>query len=104
MSFLDEGLPNLSSYTTLIAPPFVRIQDHSVRTSWSSSNYRTLQFPMQLSEESKEVININPCVGHFDRANLAKRISRIIDISRVTIHYGWIPLVIYLGTYANGPR
>jgi import receptor subunit TOM7 len=34
---------------------------------------------MQLSDESKE------------------RIAKIIDVSRVAIHYGYLPLIIYLG-------
>ncbi|KAF2261153.1 hypothetical protein CC78DRAFT_584004 [Lojkania enalia] len=33
----------------------------------------------QLSEESKE------------------RIARVIDVSRVAIHYGYLPLILYLG-------
>ncbi|PMD28440.1 hypothetical protein NA56DRAFT_696211 [Hyaloscypha hepaticicola] len=37
---------------------------------------------MQLSEESKE------------------RIGKIIDISRVAIHYGYLPLILYLGMAA----
>jgi import receptor subunit TOM7 len=41
---------------------------------------------MGLSEESKE------------------RIGRIIDVARVSIHYGYLPLILYLGyTYSN-PR
>ncbi|KAK0636228.1 TOM7 family-domain-containing protein [Bombardia bombarda] len=39
-----------------------------------------------LSEESKE------------------RIGRIIEISRVAIHYGYLPLVLYLGYTRSEPR
>ncbi|KAJ5715037.1 uncharacterized protein N7483_012218 [Penicillium malachiteum] len=35
---------------------------------------------VQFSEETKE------------------RVSKVIDISRVAIHYGYLPLIIYLGT------
>ncbi|PMD49239.1 Tom7-domain-containing protein [Hyaloscypha bicolor E] len=42
---------------------------------------------MQLSEESKE------------------RIGKIIDISRVAIHYGYLPLILYLAGYTRSePR
>ncbi|KAK2628677.1 hypothetical protein QTJ16_001780 [Diplocarpon rosae] len=41
---------------------------------------------MQLSEESKE------------------RIGKVIDYSRVAIHYGYLPLVIYLGYTFSEPR
>ncbi|KAI4743462.1 hypothetical protein E4T50_06177 [Aureobasidium sp. EXF-12298] len=41
---------------------------------------------MQLSEETKE------------------RISRVIDISRVAVHYGYLPLIIYLGYTRSVPR
>ncbi|KAF2181891.1 Tom7-domain-containing protein [Zopfia rhizophila CBS 207.26] len=40
----------------------------------------------QLSEESKE------------------RIARIIDVSRVAIHYGYIPLILYLGYSRSEPK
>ncbi|PSN71027.1 Tom7-domain-containing protein [Corynespora cassiicola Philippines] len=39
-----------------------------------------------LSEESKE------------------RISRIIDVSRVAIHYGYLPLILYLGYTHSNPK
>lgn len=35
----------------------------------------------QLSEESRE------------------RISKVLDLGRVALHYGWIPFVIYVGEY-----
>ncbi|RYO57182.1 hypothetical protein AA0113_g8119 [Alternaria arborescens] len=40
----------------------------------------------QLSEESKE------------------RIARIIDVSRVAIHYGYLPLILYLGYSQSVPK
>ncbi|KAK0720852.1 TOM7 family-domain-containing protein [Lasiosphaeris hirsuta] len=39
-----------------------------------------------LSEESKE------------------RITRIIEVSRVAIHYGYLPLILYLGYTRSEPR
>ncbi|KAF2490367.1 Tom7-domain-containing protein [Mytilinidion resinicola] len=41
---------------------------------------------VSLSEESKE------------------RIARIIDVSRVAIHYGYLPLILYLGYTHSEPR
>ncbi|CZR58972.1 TOM complex component Tom7 [Phialocephala subalpina] len=41
---------------------------------------------MQLSEESKE------------------RIGKVIDLSRVAIHYGYLPLILYLGYTYSEPR
>ncbi|KAL2067930.1 hypothetical protein VTL71DRAFT_16028 [Oculimacula yallundae] len=41
---------------------------------------------MQLSEETKE------------------RIGKVIDFSRVAIHYGYLPLIIYLGYTRSEPR
>lgn len=28
-----------------------------------------------------------------------ERITKILDISRITLHYGYLPLIIYLGTF-----
>ncbi|EYB27587.1 hypothetical protein FG05_13128 [Fusarium graminearum] len=39
-----------------------------------------------LSEESKE------------------RIAKLIDVSRVAIHYGYLPLILYLGYTRSEPR
>ncbi|KAL4871968.1 hypothetical protein BDV12DRAFT_162776 [Aspergillus spectabilis] len=41
---------------------------------------------VQLSEESKE------------------RISKVIDVSRVAVHYGYLPLILYLGYTYSEPR
>ncbi|KZF21273.1 Tom7-domain-containing protein [Xylona heveae TC161] len=41
---------------------------------------------MQLSEESKE------------------RIGKLIEASRVAIHYGYLPLIVYLGYINSEPR
>ncbi|EFR03301.1 hypothetical protein MGYG_06301 [Nannizzia gypsea CBS 118893] len=41
---------------------------------------------MQFSEETKE------------------RISKVIDVSRVAIHYGYLPLIVYLGYTYSEPR
>ncbi|CUS11191.1 unnamed protein product [Tuber aestivum] len=42
--------------------------------------HRSIHHIMQLSEESKE------------------RISKVLEISRVALHYGYLPFVLYLGT------
>ncbi|KAL1972469.1 hypothetical protein VTN31DRAFT_6883 [Thermomyces dupontii] len=41
---------------------------------------------VQFSEEAKE------------------RIAKVIDVSRIAIHYGYIPLIIYLGYINSEPR
>ncbi|CAD6501719.1 BgTH12-01969 [Blumeria graminis f. sp. triticale] len=41
---------------------------------------------MQFSEETKE------------------RIGKIIDLSRVAIHYGYLPLIVYLGYTYSEPQ
>ncbi|KAB8237850.1 hypothetical protein ETB97_012895 [Aspergillus alliaceus] len=41
---------------------------------------------VQFSEETKE------------------RISKVIDISRVAIHYGYLPLIVYLGYTYSEPK
>ncbi|KAF2206832.1 hypothetical protein CERZMDRAFT_52321, partial [Cercospora zeae-maydis SCOH1-5] len=33
-----------------------------------------------------------------------ERIARVIDLSRVAIHYGYLPLIIYLGYTRSNPR
>lgn len=33
-----------------------------------------------------------------------ERISRVFDAGRVALHYGWIPLVIYIGWSQSTPR
>ncbi|KAF2666237.1 Tom7-domain-containing protein [Microthyrium microscopicum] len=47
---------------------------------------KALVYIMQLSEDSKE------------------RIAKILDISRVAIHYGYIPLILYMGYTRSAPR
>ncbi|KAF2755827.1 Tom7-domain-containing protein [Pseudovirgaria hyperparasitica] len=41
---------------------------------------------LTLSEESKE------------------RIAKVIDVSRIAIHYGYLPLILYLGYTRSEPR
>ncbi|KAF7714134.1 Uncharacterized protein PECH_000318 [Penicillium ucsense] len=41
---------------------------------------------VQFSEETKE------------------RVSKVIDISRVAIHYGYLPLIVYLGYSYSEPK
>jgi len=33
-----------------------------------------------------------------------ERISRVLDAGRVALHYGWIPLVLYVGWSQSAPR
>jgi import receptor subunit TOM7 len=33
-----------------------------------------------------------------------ERIARIIDVSRVAIHYGYLPLILYLGYSQSQPK
>ncbi|KAM0802596.1 TOM complex component Tom7 [Usnea florida] len=33
-----------------------------------------------------------------------ERITKIIDISRVAIHYGYLPLILYLGYTMSNPK
>ncbi|KAF3035635.1 hypothetical protein E8E11_003123 [Didymella keratinophila] len=35
---------------------------------------------------------------------LGERIARIIDVSRVAIHYGYLPLILYLGYSQSQPK
>jgi import receptor subunit TOM7 len=35
---------------------------------------------------------------------LQERISRLIDLSRVAIHYGYLPLILYLGYTRSEPK
>ncbi|OBT73864.1 hypothetical protein VF21_06677 [Pseudogymnoascus sp. 05NY08] len=45
-----------------------------------------MAYSFQLSEESKE------------------RVGKLIDVSRVVIHYGFLPLVVYIGYTQSQPR
>lgn len=36
--------------------------------------------------------------------HLQERIARIIDVSRVAIHYGYLPLILYLGYSQSQPK
>ncbi|KAF2142876.1 uncharacterized protein K452DRAFT_286504 [Aplosporella prunicola CBS 121167] len=33
-----------------------------------------------------------------------ERISKLIDVSRVAVHYGYLPLILYLGWSHSTPR
>ncbi|KAG5974764.1 hypothetical protein E4U55_008055 [Claviceps digitariae] len=33
-----------------------------------------------------------------------ERIAKLIDVSRVAIHYGYLPLILYLGYTRSDPR
>lgn len=59
----------------------------------------------QLSEESKVRTPPNPLLRSCTQANaLQERIARVIDVSRVAIHYGYLPLILYLGYSRSEPK
>ncbi|KAI6135079.1 TOM7 family-domain-containing protein [Pisolithus thermaeus] len=33
-----------------------------------------------------------------------ERITKVVDIARTVIHYGWIPLIIYIGYTRSSPQ
>ncbi|ODQ64536.1 Tom7-domain-containing protein [Nadsonia fulvescens var. elongata DSM 6958] len=33
-----------------------------------------------------------------------ERVSKLLDVSRVAVHYGWIPFILYLGWTQSLPR
>lgn len=60
----------------------------------------------QLSEESK-VGNGLERHAQLEEHTLTvyqERIARIIDVSRVAIHYGYLPLILYLGYTRSEPK
>ena len=85
---LIDSCPKCSSPLDLTSTAF-SIHKHTVK--------------MQLSEETK--------VGHLQRrvctqANTCtqERIGRLIDLSKTAIHYGYLPLILYLGYSYSNPR
>jgi import receptor subunit TOM7 len=58
----------------------------------------------QLSEESKVRHSAVRPHGEYDLTLLQERIARIIDVSRVAIHYGYLPLILYLGYSRSEPK
>ncbi|KAK3684838.1 hypothetical protein B0T22DRAFT_464278 [Podospora appendiculata] len=69
-----ESKPHLASFHRPANNTQRRLESSRIPTPPTA----TMMFA--LSEESKE------------------RISRIIEVSRIAIHYGYLPLVLYLGT------
>ncbi|CZT46239.1 related to TOM complex component Tom7 [Rhynchosporium secalis] len=67
---------------------FILDQDIDIARVTSSDLFKSTSNPvkMQFSEETKE------------------RIGKVIDFSRVAIHYGYLPLIIYLGYTRSEPR
>ncbi|KAH7122553.1 import receptor subunit-like protein [Dendryphion nanum] len=57
-----------------------------------------------LSEESKVGLRWNLHRLERSLTTLKERIARIIDVSRVAIHYGYLPLILYLGYSRSEPR
>ncbi|PLB49531.1 Tom7-domain-containing protein [Aspergillus steynii IBT 23096] len=39
-----------------------------------------------------------------NESEFSERISKVIDVSRVAIHYGYLPLIVYLGYTYSEPR
>ncbi|KAI6003626.1 mitochondrial import receptor subunit TOM7 [Pisolithus microcarpus] len=33
-----------------------------------------------------------------------ERITKVVDVARTVIHYGWIPLIIYIGYTRSSPQ
>jgi import receptor subunit TOM7 len=58
----------------------------------------------QLSEESK--VRTKKYITRDDGmlTHRQERIARIIDVSRVAIHYGYLPLILYLGYSHSEPK
>lgn len=76
---LDEELGSINLRT--------RISQRQHFSAIQTRRPTTSRFKMfALSEESKE------------------RIAKLIDISRVAIHYGYLPLILYLGYTRSDPR
>lgn len=58
----------------------------------------------QLSEESKVRHPVYSRRKDAILTRLQERIARIIDVSRVAIHYGYLPLILYLGYSQSQPK
>jgi import receptor subunit TOM7 len=58
----------------------------------------------QLSEESKVRQHAQVQIRRAPADLLQERIARIIDVSRVAIHYGYLPLILYLGYSQSEPK
>ena len=55
------------------------------------SNFTLFNTMVQLSEETKVPHGMK---GH---SNGKERIGRVIDMGKVAVHYGWIPMILYIG-------
>ncbi|KAF2128412.1 Tom7-domain-containing protein [Dothidotthia symphoricarpi CBS 119687] len=78
--FIDDTLHHAHHASHHRSPPRLKSFARQRRIPHHSPNM------YQLSEESKE------------------RIARIIDVSRVAIHYGYLPLILYLGYSQSYPK
>jgi len=58
----------------------------------------------QLSEESKVCHHAQLLARRTSADSKQERIARIIDVSRVAIHYGYLPLILYLGYSQSVPK
>jgi hypothetical protein len=58
---------------------------------------------VQLSEETK-VYNTSLHIEEIWLLMLQERIGRVIDMGKVAIHYGWIPMILYIGEHFVADR
>lgn len=69
---------------------------------------------LQFSEETKvRLQHLRLCASHTmapmktgsaDNILQQERIARVIDFGRVAVHWGYLPLIIYLGYTRSNPR
>ncbi|KAL5121724.1 mitochondrial FAD carrier protein flx1 [Pleosporales sp. CAS-2024a] len=57
-----------------------------------------------ISEESKVRISSSTYHVRPELTDVQERIARIIDVSRVALHYGYLPLILYLGYVRSEPK
>ena len=53
---------------------------------------------MRRAAPHRTAFSRNPLIHHQER------IARIIDVSRVAIHYGYLPLILYVGYSQSQPK
>lgn len=61
---------------------------------------------LQFSEETKARFPTHSRIPSTQvlTMGIQERITRVIDFSRIAIHYGYLPLIIYLGYTRSNPR
>jgi hypothetical protein len=53
---------------------------------------------LQFSEETKVSGLFSATFYHRRLTKLQERISKILEITKEVVHYGYLPLILYLGT------